>query len=314
MFKSYYDYSRFRYIHKHIVSNPLFNTNNTTLIPKTACFFSDVLDVYIDTSDGVNDDLQITEYCARILSCIRMSKGKKFLFFKAAYSPVWSKKIVELAQKNNGKVIPFFKWSFNDNFYSSTLPNIKSLRAETNSREKTNDIGLFADFSKKYEYPKSSASNALISHSDHKKFEITGTSVNTGFYKINSRPNILQKIDDSSFSVLCKALHYKKYMQASMSCVTVLNPPGIGEYTSRMMDQTAIGNLIVLRKNTYDNGNSWKNHIPEIDFNSENWQNDYQNVLDSAKEWREKCLFYYDNLWSSTAVYNYLIEHIEREL
>ena len=63
LFKALYDFNRFRYIHQHLESDRSFNCFDRTIIPKTGCFFSEKLDVYVDTSDGVNDDLQIDEYC-----------------------------------------------------------------------------------------------------------------------------------------------------------------------------------------------------------------------------------------------------------
>ena len=146
MFKAFYDFKRFRYIHSLISNHEMFDATNTTLIRKTACFFSDKLDVYIDTSDGVNDDLGIYEYCARMLRCIQISKGKRFLFFKAAHSNIWSKNLESLAKDNNGEVIPFFKWSFNDSFYSHMLPSIKKLRKMSIESDADYDIGMFADF------------------------------------------------------------------------------------------------------------------------------------------------------------------------
>ena len=230
MFKSFYNTKRFRYIDSNLRENKLFKYSGNEIIPKTACFFSDDLDVYIDTSDGVNDDLQIQEYCGRILSCIRASSGKRFLFFKAAHSKVWSKNIEVLAEENNGSVLPFFKWSFNDNFYRYTLPNLTEIRNK--KVDKKHDIGLFADFSKNYQYPKPSTSDARISWSDHSKFKLGGSSANNGDYEIRSRPNVLSKVEKSKFSVFADILPYKLYVEISSECNTVLNPPGIGKLLS----------------------------------------------------------------------------------
>jgi hypothetical protein len=281
-------------------------------MPKTGCFFSDDLDVYVDTSDGTNDDLRMHEYCGRILACIKLSKGKKFIFFKSAYSSIWSKKIEAIADQNNGKVVPFFKWSFNPNFYSHTSKNLDSLRSCPRSLDY--DIGLFADFNKKYSYPKPSSSDKRISYNDHGKFGIEGTSPNTGEYIIESRPDLLKKLSGTNFRTLHGNYKYSEYIKASMSCASVLNPPGIGEYTSRMMDQLAIGNLLVLRKNSYDNGNSWKDYIPEVDFSNESWVEDYQDILDNSDLWKEKGLYYYENLWSSKAIYDYFLDQIYKEI
>ncbi len=312
MFVAYYDYDRFRYIQDYLDKEAMFDCNNSTVIPKTACFFSDNLDVYIDTSDGVNDDLKMQEYCGRILSCIRMSRGKKFIFFKSAYSHLWTKNISKLAEANNGKVIPFFKWSFNSSFYRYTQPNLKDLRSK--SVEKKYDIGLFADFNKQYLYPKPSSVDPSVSWSDHGKFGVYGNSVDTGRFVINSRPIMLSKLQGSSFSVFADSKSYEQYLKTSFECASIINPPGIGEYTSRMMDQTALGNLIILRKNSYDNAKSWKEYIPEVDFESQDWENEYRAILEDAKSWKDKGMYYYENMWSPKSVYDYFIENIKENI
>ena len=311
-FKAYYNAERFRYIHPLIESSGEFQHSGGALIPKTGCFMSEDLDVYVDTSDGVNDDLKIQEYCGRMLACIRLSKGKKMLFFKAAHSSKWSRDIEDMAQKNNGVVVPFFKWSFNSDFYSKLIPNISRIRGA--SRREDCDIGIFADLNKRYTYPKPSSSNAIISNTDHRKFNLPGASTNTGEYEISSRPDMLSKVQASKLSYRSASLAYEKYIESSMSCSSVLNPPGIGEYTSRIMDQAACGNLIILRKNSYDNGNSWKDYIPEIDFSKQDWEDDYRNVLADSVLWKEKTLYYYEKLWSPDAVYQYFVNHIKKEL
>ena len=127
----------------------MFSVQNQEIIPKTACFFSENLDVYIDTSDGVNDDLQIQEYAARAIKCTLISQGKRFLFFKCAHSNKWSSNIKKVVESSNGKVIPFFKWSFNDNFYNHVASNISSIRSKPTQASSNIDLGLFADFNKK---------------------------------------------------------------------------------------------------------------------------------------------------------------------
>lgn len=320
MFKSIYDSKRFRYIDRNIDSHKWFDrVSNRELLPKTACFFSDNLDVYIDTSDGVNEDLQSQEYIGRALKCIDISRGKKILFFKSAYSKKWSNNIDELLKKNNGKLLPFFKWSFNDNFYNHTVKNIQSLREKTLSSTPNLDLGLFADFSKTYEYPKSAQDCQFISWEDVNKFKLyhifgLETSANTGYTEIRSREKILSKLKNSNFNFFHGSLSYKQYMEKSIDCKIVLNPPGIGEYTSRMMDQTAIGNLIVLRKNSYDNAISWKDYIPEIDFSEPNWEEKIDFLIANRRHWMEKGKFYFDNFWSPNSVFNYLVGEIEKNM
>ena len=319
MFEAFYNPDRFRYIHEEIISHDMFQHRNIELIPKTACFISDNLDVFIDTSDGVNDDLGIHEYCGRILSVIKHTRGKRFLFFKAAHSTRWSKNIEKIACENNGRVVPFFKWSFNPGFYSYTQKNLASLRNKVSSITPCFDIGLFADFSKKYDYPMASANDPRISWADINKFKLHDLlghekSRHQKHYDINSRENILKALQGSTFTIFHGSLPYQEYIQKSLRCRTVLNPPGVGEYTSRVFDQTAIGNLVVMRKNSYDQGHSWKEYLPEIDFTLPKWHEQLQIIIDDRDAWREKGKYYFDKYWSPAAVFNFFIDNIQEEL
>jgi len=279
-------------------------------MPRTGCFYADHVNVYIDTSDGVNEDLKINEYCGRIKSVIKECDGKPFLFFKSAYSPMWSKNIEKLVEENNGKVIPFFKWSFNDRFYKS----VYGKRGEIIKKYKNNsvfeyDIGIFFG-DKKYVYPRPSKFDNTISWSDHEKFNIKGCSKNTGHYNINSRNNLISKLKKSKYKILHESLDYEKYVEASFKCKVIINPPGIGEYTSRMFDQTYLGNCIVLRKNSYDNGLSWKNHIPEINFEKSCWELDLKHIIDHYELYQKKSQEYYNNFWTEHAIVNYFKKNI----
>ena len=81
-----------------------------------------------------------------------------------------------------------------------------------------------------------------------------------------------------------------------------------------MMDQTAIGNVVVLRSNSYDNGNSWKDYIPEINFMDSSWENEYQKIIDDLDYWREKAVYYYEKKWSPSAVFGYFVNAVKKEL
>ena len=125
---------------------------------------------------------------------------------------------------------------------------------------------------------------------------------------------MLDKIKCSSLSTFHGTLSYADYLEKSIICKSVLNPPGVGEYTSRMFDQTAIGNLIILRKNTYDQGHSWKDYIPEVDFSSEDWENEYASILDERILWCQKSNYYYNTFWTSKAIFDFLVFEIKKEL
>ena len=207
------------------------------------------------------------------------------------------------------------KWSFNQNFYNYLVPNRKRLIEKNKSTTKNFDIGFFAGL-KPYDYPKPNAADPSISWRDFNNFGL-GSPENTGDYWVESRKNLLEIISNTQnekLKVNHKMMNYTDYINESLACKTILNPPGIGEYTSRMFDATFLGKCVVLRKSTYDNGLSWKNYIPEIDFGSDNWQSDYCKILDNLTEWEEKSLFYFENFWSPASVWNYFIENVKAEL
>jgi hypothetical protein len=306
MFDAFYDLTRFRFMHHELKNSGLLRQyRNATLIKKTACFYGDNFNVYIDTSDGVNEDLQIQEYCGRAKRIIFDANGKRFLYLKSAYSTKWSQNIKNLIESNGGKVHPFFKWSFNDNFYKSTLNKRDDIISAYNDQEKIYDIGIFFA-EKSYKYPKPSESDELISWSDHKTFGIPGSSSNTGNYENYSRKNMIDILKSSNFKILHTNLPYEDYIRSSFQCKVIINPPGVGEYTSRMVDQTYLGNCIVLRKNSYDNGHTWKSHIPEIDFKSDHWEHDIKHIIDNHQKYQKMSKAYYENFWTPPVIVNYI--------
>jgi len=314
MFGGYYNSERFRYIHDEINNLSFVRKEGNERIKKTGCFYGEKFNFYIDTSDGVNEDLNIQEYCGRILTIIEQCDGKPFLFFKAAYSPSWSQNIMKLAEQNNGKVIPFFKWSFNNGFYRNVFGKRDQLADKRCGIEKEYDIGYFCGL-RPYDYPRPSKVEPLISWSDHAKFNIPGNSLDTGNYVNNSRKLLYNKIIDSPFKVLHREkLNYYDYIIESYKCKVILNPPGVGEYTSRMFEQSYLGNCVALRKNSYDNGISWKNHIPEVDFDSNNWEDEMASIISNYEEHGRSCREYFDSSWTSEAVVNFLINKIEGEV
>ena len=315
MFKAYYSKKRFNYIHDQLLASKMISGySNQSLIKKTGCFYSNMLNVYIDTSDGVNEDLQINEYCGRIKKVIADCQGKKFLFFKSAHSKEWSKNIEKLAKDNNGEVIPFFKWSFNDNFYNDVFKKRDDIYNSVRDEKKEYDIGYFCSL-KAYDYPKPSESDNLISWPDHKNFNLPGSSKMTGHYDNMSRQKIYDIISKSKFSVLFPgSVSYKEYINYSFKCKVVLNPPGIGEYTSRMFDQCYLGNAVVMRKNTYDNGISWKSHIPEVDIYQNGWEKEMEKIIINHTKHAKNAKEYYENHWNAKSIVNYFTSSIVSRL
>ena len=306
---SYYNPERFRFYHDNLLKDARIKYSGSELILKTAVFISEEKNVYIDTSDGVNDDLNIYEYCGRIRSVIEHAEGKPFVYLKSAYSNKWSKNIVAMAKANNGIVVPFFKWSFNNNFYEQIYGKKKEVRKKYQNIPKKYDVGIFFS-DKKYYYPRPSSILPDISHTDHSTFNIPGRSKNTGYYNNNSRQNLILKLESSNLSVLHTSCSYADYIKHSFECKVIINPPGIGEYTSRMVDQSYLGNCILLRKNSYDNAHTWKNHIPEIDFNSDDWPEKINNVVQNYSKYQKLCEEYYSLYWTPEVICKYLDRYL----
>ena len=126
---------------------------------------------------------------------------------------------------------------------------------------------------------------------------------------------IHEKLMNSNFRVLYREkISYEEYIKEGLKCKTVVNPPGVGEYTSRMFDQCYLGNCVVLRKNSYDQGHSWKEYLPEVDFEKEDWHEDYKQIIDKHEKWGEKALYYYENFWTPESIMQYLIKNVRLEI
>ena len=104
MFKAYYNKTRLRFLNDALINCKHINYYGDTNIRKTACFIGEKINFYIDMSDGVNEDLGMQEYCGRIKKIIRECNGKPFIMFKTSFSSIYSKSIIDLAEKNNGKL------------------------------------------------------------------------------------------------------------------------------------------------------------------------------------------------------------------
>ena len=74
-------------------------------------------------------------------------------------------------------------------------------------------------------------------------------------------------------------LNYEDFILKSIECLININPPGIGEYTSRMFDHSFLGLPVVMRKTSYDFGISYKEYFPQIDFRITNWESKIDDVL-----------------------------------
>ena len=152
-YKCFLNTDRFWYILSNLKSDSNFKISGNEIFKKTASFYGDNHNIYIDTSDGINEDFGIEEYGGRIKAVIKECNGKPFIFFKSFYSPSISSKIEKIANNNNGKVCPFFFWSV-QNEYKQLYKNPN--RNAQQGHSKAYDLGLFFDPTAYY-YPKPNA-------------------------------------------------------------------------------------------------------------------------------------------------------------
>ena len=52
-------------------------------------------------------------------------------------------------------------------------------------------------------------------------------------------------------------------------------------------------------------------HFPEVDFESDGWEDEYQKIIDNRLEWGDKAKEYFDLYWTPEAIVDYFVEKIE---
>lgn len=275
-FDAYYDKRRFRR-YDELWLGYFAKYKGASKIKKTACFYNEKINFYIDSSDGVNEDLNINEDGWRICEIIKECDGKPFVMFKTSYSEVHSKAIKDLAEQNNGTVVPYFLWSYYDEF-DRLLRDIEQFDKVKHDTKKIFDIGFVAKL-KPYQYPKSHG---------------------RGVHIINTRQEMFDKLKDSRFSFsFHESLPFDEYIKHMFQCKVSINVAGIGEYTGRMLEGLVTGSAVVIRKNSYDNCISYKNYFPEIDFNANDWEDKLQNVVDNYVFWERRARQYWEMVYAN---------------
>jgi len=313
MFRTYYNSKRFKFLEKKFSAwktSGFIKQAGPEVIRKTMVFKGRKGNFYIDTSDGVNEDLGVDEYCGRILRIIEDSKDKRFLVFKTSYSPLKTAKMKQIARDNGGDVLPFFIMCYYPDFYDHTKYQRDKFLTYRKQVKRKYDIGFCSDL-KPYKFPKPAIESNLYSWLDRWYFGL-GSGKHTGYYKITTRKDLYDKLTNSKFKFYHhNKLSFDEYIRKSFEWKVCLNPPGVGEYTGRILEHSAIGQAVVLRKSSYDNAISYKSYFPEIDFNKEDWQDDLQKVIDKYEYWEDRALRYYDKVYSNK---NTIIDYIHKKL
>jgi len=314
MFKAYYLKKRFGFLDGKLnawKATGFIRYLESQCVRKTASFYGERGNFYIDSSDGVNEDLGIKEYCGSIINIVDDSDGKKFLVFKTSYSPSHTSEARKVALESNSDIVPFFVMCHYSDFYSYTLRRRKKLLKLRRATKKKYDIGFCAGL-EPYKFPQPDSDDKRISWMD-KYYYGVGTGGDGGYYRINTRRDLYDKLENSRFKFFHREkIKYSKYIRKSFEWKICLNPPGLGEYTARMLEHSALGQAIVLRKNSYDNAISYKEHFPEVDFNKEGWEDNLQRIVDNYEYWEERSLEYYDTVYDSeTAITDYMLKKLK---
>jgi hypothetical protein len=311
MYKGYYNDNRLKFIHSELINSGEIVKTGESIIRKTGTFFGPDLNFYIDTSDGVNEDIGINEYCGRILQIIADCHGKPFLMFKTSFSEEKTSEIIDIARKNNGDVVPFFIFSYHLNFYDIFLNNKEKYIEENKNTVKEHDIGFYANLGNYY-YPKPDIKCPNVSCEDFKHFGF-GSGQNTGYFEIKTRSNLYVKLINSRFDFAHKdKVDYESFLHDSCKWKVCLAPPGCGEYSSRILEHSALGQCVVLRKASYDNAISWNEYFPQIDFEAENWEDELQKIVDNYQYWGQRAKEYYDSVYQPKLMVKYIFDEIDK--
>ena len=150
-FDCYINPEMFGYIIPHLHASGILNSiNYRERIRKTACFYGENFNVYIDGSDGHSIEWGTQDPCERILWIVKDTGDKPFLFFKNWYDPTVCRDIQKVVDENNGKLIPFKFWNYYS-YFNSYWKNRNSFAIQNKNTSKTIDIGVAASAKKYYD-------------------------------------------------------------------------------------------------------------------------------------------------------------------
>jgi len=307
-FKAFFDFQRFKYLSDELKKAFRLKVKNKALLKKTACFFGDKFNFFIDTTDGVNEDLGINEYCGKIIKTVQDYRDKPFLYFKSSFSKKYSSNIISIAEQHNGKVKGCYVWTLRPGFYDHILPNIDYLRKEAKNSPKKYDIGFMGNMGP-YKYPKSNATNPLITCEDNQQYGL-GSPVHTGYYEFNTRKILYEKMKEYFKCFQGNGYPFEDYIKESFKWKLCFNAPGYGEFTARAFIHCSLGQPVFFRQNTFDNPVSWKDYWPEIDFNADCWREELTKIISNYDEWGEKSLYYYLKYLSPQNMVKHIYEEV----
>ena len=311
-FDCYASPDKFGYILPHLHQRGLLNSFRPEKIRKTACFYGENINVYIDGSDGHAAEFGTLDPCERILWVVKDTKEKPFLFFKNWYSPSMCVELEQVASENNGTVIPFMYWGTYP-YFPSLLQNRNEFMLQNKNMKKTIDIGICAK-PVKYLDPKRSKFDDRMSWKGYEWFG-HGPAVDTGSNEHSARIDIVDKIKNSKYTnENIFGVSFDTLISESMKWKILYDLPGVSSVSHRMFEFGWFGKCVILRKSDLDFPYSWKEYYPELDYNSDTWEDDLGEIIENYEEWGDKIKYYLETYCTSEFISNYMIDKIQENL
>lgn len=312
-FDCYINSDNFGYILPGLQKSGILNTiSYQERARKTACFYGQNFNVYIDGSDGQSVEWNTQDPCERILWVVKDTGDKPFLFFKNWYDPTTCKDIQDVVDNSNGKLIPFMYWHKYPYFKSYWL-NRNELAKQSKQTAKTIDIGVAAEAKKYYDFNPSKFDKRM-SWKGYEWFG-HGPAVDTGMNEHSARINIINKIEKTKYiHEHVYGISFDDLVKKSMHWKTHYDMPGVSTISFRMFEAGWLGQCVVLKKSNLDFPYSWKDYYPELDYNSDTWENDLGEIIEKHEEWGDKIKYYLETYCTPEVITNYFLEKIQENL
>ena len=309
-FDCYINPEIFGYIIPNIQKSGLLNSiSYQERVRKTACFYGQDFNVYIDGSDGQSIEWGTQDPCERILWIVKDTGDKPFLFFKNWYDPTTCKDIQKVVDENNGKLIPFMFWHYYP-YFQKYWSSRKNFNSQYKNTSKTIDIGVAAEAKKYYDYNPSKF-DSRMSWKGYEWFG-HGPAVDMGMNEHSARIDIIEKIkwNKKYTHEHVYGISFDRLVEKSMHWKTHYDMPGVATISFRMFEAGWLGQCVILRKSNLDFPYSWKEYYPELDYNSNTWENDLGEILENYEEWGDKIKYYLETYCTPETIVNYFIGKI----
>lgn len=304
---------KFWYILPKLQEAKIFNSLKHNGAPRsTACFYGEDINVYIDASDGHAAEFGSVDSCDRALWVVEDTKEKPFLYFRCWNSPSMCVEISQIISENGGKIVPFMYWGTYP-YFPSILNSRTELFGQDRNTPNTIDVGV-AGKAKKYSTYKRSKFDKRMSWKGYEWFG-HGPAVDTGMDEHSARIEIIDKIKKSRHTYEhVYDIPIEELISKSMNWKVVYDLPCMGSVSHRMFEFGWFGKCVILRKSDLDFPYSWKEYYPELDYNSDTWEDDLGEIIENHEEWGDKIKYYLETYCTPEVITNYFLEKIQENI